>query len=189
MVTALIVVDVQNDFCEGGALAVEGGAAVATGVAALLSSTSYAVAVATADHHIEPHGHFADEPDYVDTWPVHCVADTSGAAFHSALTSAVFDAVFLKGRYEPAYSGFEGLARGVELDDWLKARSVDAVDIVGLATDHCVLATALDAVRLGYATTVRLDLVAGVAPDTTRVALQRMEDAGVVLTGSPSHPR
>ncbi len=184
MVTALIVVDVQNDFCEGGALAVEGGSAVALAVAELIATSPYAVTVATADHHIEPHGHFAAEPDYVDTWPVHCVAHTTGAALHAALASVAFDSVFLKGRYEPAYSGFEGLARGVDLDDWLRSREVDAVEIVGLATDHCVLATALDAVRLGYATTVHVDLVAGVAPDTTAAALERMQNAGVALTTS-----
>jgi nicotinamidase/pyrazinamidase len=184
MVTALIVVDVQNDFCEGGAMGVEGGSAVAHGVAELVATSPYAVTVATADHHVEPHGHFAEQPDFVTTWPPHCVADTPGAAFHPALDAVEFDAVFLKGRYEAAYSGFEGLSRGVELDDWLRSRDVDAVHIVGLATDHCVLATALDAARLGFATTVHLDLVAGVAPDTTAAALERMHAAGIALCTS-----
>jgi nicotinamidase/pyrazinamidase len=181
MMTALIVVDIQNDFCEGGALAVDGGAAVAAAVSQRLAAGGYEVAVATADHHIEPEGHFSSSPDFVDTWPVHCVAHTHGAAFHPSLDTAWLAAVFHKGRYEPAYSGFEGAANGVELDDWLCVRAIQAVEIVGLATDHCVLATALDAVRLGYVTTVRVDLVAGVAPASTEAALARMQDAGVLL--------
>ncbi|MFM2077697.1 MAG: hypothetical protein RJA49_1587 [Actinomycetota bacterium] len=181
MVTALIVVDVQNDFCEGGALAVDGGAAVAAAVTQRLGEGGFEVAVATADHHIEPLGHFSDSPDYVETWPEHCVADTPGAAFHPALDTASIAAVFRKGRYEAAYSGFEGVSNGVDLHQWLRIRAVEAVEIVGLATDHCVLATALDAVRLGYDTTVRLDLVAGVAPTTTEAALRRMREAGVRL--------
>jgi nicotinamidase/pyrazinamidase len=181
MVTALIVVDVQNDFCEGGALAVGGGAAVAAAVARRLDEDGFDVAVATADHHIEPLGHFAESPNFVDTWPEHCVADTPGAAFHPSLDTAQFAAVFRKGRYEAAYSGFEGVSNGVDLHQWLRIRAVEAVEIVGLATDHCVLATALDAMRLGYRTTVRLDLVAGVAPATTEAAIRQMEAAGVRL--------
>jgi nicotinamidase/pyrazinamidase len=181
MVTALIVVDIQNDFCEGGSLAVEGGAAVAAAVTQRFAEGGFDVAVATADHHIEPLGHFAPSPDYETTWPVHCVADTAGAAFHPSLDASKLAAVFLKGRYEAAYSGFEGAVNGVGLDEWLRVRAVDAVEIVGLATDHCVLATALDAVRHGYDTAVRLDLVAGVAPATTAAALQRMREAGVRL--------
>ena len=181
METAVIVVDVQNDFCEGGSLAVEGGAAVAGAVSRRLAEGGFRVAVATADHHIEPEGHFAESPNYVDTWPAHCVADTPGAEFHPALDTSPLAAVFRKGRFEAAYSGFEGESNGVTLDQWLREQGIEAVEIVGLATDHCVLATALDAVRLGYDTTVRLDLVAGVAATTTATALQRMTDEGVRL--------
>jgi nicotinamidase/pyrazinamidase len=181
MVTALIVVDIQNDFCEGGALAVDGGTAVAERVSSHIATGTFHLVVATADHHIEPLGHFSESPDFVDTWPVHCLAHSPGAAFHPALDGAEFAAVFHKGKYEPAYSGFEGSNKGVDLDEWLRVREVDAVEIVGLATDHCVLATALDAVRLGYDTTVRLDLVAGVAPATTAVALGRMREVGIRL--------
>ena len=181
MTRALIVVDVQNDFCEGGSLAVTGGAAVAASVAELLTSGGFDHVVATADQHIDPVGHFADEPDFVDTWPEHCVAGTHGAAFHEPLAADRFEAVFGKGAIEAAYSGFEGSADGIALHSWLSARGVDAVEIVGLATDHCIRATALDAARLGYDTTVRLDLVAGVMPDTTDAALAEMRAAGVHL--------
>jgi nicotinamidase/pyrazinamidase len=178
---ALIVVDIQNDFCEGGSLAVAGGAAVAEKVSRRIDDGGFTMVVATADHHIEPVGHFSATPDFVDTWPVHCVAHTSGAAFHPSLDASKFGAVFHKGAYEPAYSGFEGTHKGVGLHDWLCAHAVDGVEIVGLATDHCVLATALDAIRLGYDTSVRLDLVAGVHPDRTAAALTQMREIGVHL--------
>jgi nicotinamidase/pyrazinamidase len=181
MVTALIVVDVQNDFCEGGSLAVAGGAAVAAAISERLGAGGFELAVATVDHHIDPVGHFASAPDFVDTWPEHCVAGTPGAAFHPSLDTSRFAAVFRKGRFEPAYSGFEGSSDGVGLDEWLRGRAVDSLEIVGLATDHCVLATALDAVRLGYRATVGVDLVAGVATATTDAALARMQAAGVLL--------
>jgi nicotinamidase/pyrazinamidase len=181
MGTALIVVDVQNDFCEGGSLAVAGGVAVAERWTLRLSRCDFDFAVATADHHIEPLGHFSDEPDFVDTWPVHCVAGTHGAAFHRSLNTSRLGAVFLKGQHTAAYSGFEGSCDGLLLHEWLRARGIDAVEIGGLATDHCVRATALDAVRLGFRCTVRTDLIAGVAPHSTAAALLEMTQAGVLL--------
>jgi nicotinamidase/pyrazinamidase len=181
MVTALIVVDVQNDFCEGGSLAVEGGAAVADLWSRRLGQGDYQFAVATADHHVDPVGHFADEPDFVDTWPRHCEAGTRGAAFHRGLDTSHLDALFLKGQHTPAYSGFEGLCGSETLHEWLQTRGVDSLEIGGLATDHCVKATALDGVRLGYHVVVRTDLTAGVAPDTTAAALAEMAVAGVHL--------
>jgi nicotinamidase/pyrazinamidase len=130
---------------------------------------------------VDPGGHFADEPDFVDTWPRHCEAGTRGAAFHRGLDTSHLDALFLKGRHTAAYSGFEGLCGSDSLHDWLQARGVDSLEIGGLATDHCVRATALDAVRLGYHVVVRTDLIAGVAPDTTAAALIEMAAAGVQL--------
>ncbi len=188
MSRALIVVDVQNDFCEGGSLAVAGGGEVAAQVSGLVAAGGYDVVAATADHHIDPGAHFAAEPDFVDTWPAHCVAGTPGAEFHPALDTSGIDAVFRKGHHAAAYSGFQGIAAGAEgeqgLADWLRARGVDHVDVVGIATDHCVRATALDAVHLGFATTVLLDLTAGVAEPTTRAALAEMRQAGVRLEGA-----
>lgn len=182
MTRALIVVDVQNDFCEGGSLPVTGGNAVAAGVADLLRSSAargYAAIVATRDHHHDPGTHWSDEPDYVDTWPVHCAAGTDGAALHPALAEVAFDAVFLKGAHEAAYSGFEGSADGVRLAAWLRERGVTAVDVCGLATDHCVRATALDAVTEGFAVRLLDGLCAGVAPTTTAAALAELDEAGV----------
>jgi nicotinamidase/pyrazinamidase len=190
MPSALIIVDVQNDFCEGGSLAVVGGAAVAAGVSAHLARTAYDVVVATADHHVDPGAHFADEPDFVDSWPAHCVEGSPGAGFHPALDTSAVEAVFRKGAYAAAYSGFEGTsvgtdgAGGVGLETWLRERGVDRVDVCGIATDHCVVATAIDAVRAGFPTTVLLDLTAGVAPTTTRAALATLRSAGVALVGS-----
>ena len=174
MARALIVVDVQNDFCEGGSLAVGGGADVAYKIAEVLhdwqeagldpeAAQAYEFVVATRDHHISPGDHLDPQP---------------------------FDAVFSKGEYAAAYSGFEGRAQdGVPLADWLRDRGVDQVDVVGIATDHCVRATALDAARAGLRTRVLLDMTAGVDRTTTERALAAMRTAGVALEGAPVvHP-
>jgi nicotinamidase/pyrazinamidase len=194
MSRALIVVDVQNDFCEGGSLPVAGGADVAFSIAAVLrrlqdadpEEREYDHVVATRDHHVEPGEHFSANPDYVNSWPPHCVIGTVGAAFHPNLDPQPFDAVFDKGAYAAAYSGFEGKTHdGVPLAEWFRQHSVTSVDIVGIATDHCVRATALDAVAAGFATRVLLPMTAGVARPTTESALREMRNAGVVLEGDP----
>ncbi|MEU0698003.1 nicotinamidase [Streptomyces niveus] len=189
---ALIVVDVQNDFCEGGSLAVSGGADVAAAITDLIGRTTagYRHVVATRDHHIDPGDHFSARPDFVHSWPVHCVAGTEGVGFHPnfapAVASGSIDAVFDKGAYAAAYSGFEGAdENGVGLAEWLRAREVSEVDVVGVATDHCVRATALDAAREGFTTHVLLDLTAGVSKETTDRALTELREAGVHLTGKP----
>jgi len=183
MTSALIIADVQNDFCEGGSLPVVGGAAVAAAISAALAASpdAWDHVVATKDHHVDPGTHFADQPDYVDTWPPHCVAGTPGADFHPALDTDRIEAVFVKGEHEAAYSGFEGRSGGIGLAAWLKMRDVTRVDVVGLTTDHCVVSTALDAVREGFDTTVVLPLTAGVAPETTEAAIAQLEAAGVTL--------
>ncbi|MBT2449316.1 isochorismatase family protein [Streptomyces sp. ISL-43] len=192
---ALIVVDVQNDFCEGGSLAVAGGADVAAAITELIgqATAGYRHVVATRDHHIDPGSHFAHapaQPDYETSWPVHCVAGTEGVGFHPnfapAVASGAVAAVFDKGAYEAAYSGFEGAdENGRGLAEWLRDRHVTEVDVVGIATDHCVKATALDAARAGFRTHVLLDLTAGVAPHTTTQALAELREAGVELSGTP----
>jgi len=188
---ALIVVDVQNDFCEGGSLPVEGGARVASDISDLLhhwtrqdqEAPDYQVAVATRDHHIDPGEHFSKEPDYEHSWPRHCVVGSDGEAFHPNLDPQPFDAVFLKGEHAAAYSGFEGrTADGSTLTEWLRKHEVTHVDVCGIATDHCVRATALDAVRDGFATRLLTALCAGVAPDTTKRAVQEMAGAGVRIS-------
>ena len=187
---ALIVVDVQNDFCEGGSLAVDGGGDVARSITQLVGTDRaagrYDHVVATKDWHVDPGDHFADPdvgPNFVDTWPVHCVAESEGAAFHPDLRIAV-DEVFLKGRTTASYTGFDGGAsadESIRLGDWLKDAGVTEVDVVGLATDHCVRATALDAKANGFETTVLLGHCAGVAPETTDATLEELAGAGITL--------
>ena len=190
MARALIVVDVQNDFCEGGSLAVAGGAAVAAAITEHVRTAAgeYAHVVATRDHHIDPGHHFAEQPDYLETWPAHCVVGTGGVELHPSLDRAPVEAVFDKGEYAAAYSGFEARAGDVPLADWLRERGVDAVDVVGIATDHCVRATALDAVAEGFGTRVLLHLTAGVAEGTTEAALDQLRSAGVELEGTVHRP-
>jgi nicotinamidase/pyrazinamidase len=185
---ALLVVDVQNDFCEGGSLAIAGGAAVARAISEYLASPrseGYAHIVATQDYHVDPGAHFSAEPDFVASWPPHCVAGTPGAGFHPNLDTSRIEAVFRKGAHSAAYSGFEGAdADGVPLAAWLRDRGITAVDIAGLATDYCVRATATDAATAGFATRVLLPLTAGVAPGTVKAALDEMRTAGVELADS-----
>jgi nicotinamidase/pyrazinamidase len=185
---ALIIVDVQNDFCEGGSLAVAGGAGVAAAISETLAASPgrWAHVVATRDYHIDPGAHFSERPDYVDSWPAHCVVGTAGADFHPSLDTSAVEEVFHKGHHAAAYSGFEGKAsEGVDLETWLRSRSVTEVDVVGIATDHCVRATALDAAQAGFDTTVLLDLTAGVAAPTTEAALAQLRAAAVTLVGTP----
>ena len=190
---ALLVVDVQNDFCEGGSLAVAGGAATAAAITDFLASAGadqYEHIVATQDHHIDPGSHFAAEPDFTDSWPAHCVAGTLGAQFHPDLDTARFEELFRKGEYAAAYSGFEGRSgdvvagqAGTPLADWLASRLVTGVDIAGIATDYCVKMTAADAVRLGFDVRVLIDLTAGVGSTTTAEAVRHMRSLGVELVG------
>ncbi|YCH08263.1 isochorismatase family protein [Arthrobacter sp. alpha11c] len=208
MSRALIIVDVQNDFCEGGSLAVEGGAAVAGAITEYVDANQqhFDHIVATQDWHIEPGSHFSDEPDMVDSWPPHCRARTKGAELHEDLDPEYIQAYFRKGQYTAAYSGFEGVLApeddvpsgdlkagsavsevldedAIGLDDWLQSHDVEEVVVVGIATDYCVKATALDAVQAGYATTVVADLTAGIAEDLTET-FDEMEAAGVEVERS-----
>ena len=190
MQKALIIVDVQNDFCEGGVLSVEGGDAVATSITDLVgldrAEGRYGYVVASKDWHIDPGAHFAapgTDPDYATSWPVHCTAGTSGAAFSPKLDVAL-DEVFLKGQYGSGYSSFEGVAVSSEaesLRDWLAKRGVMAVDVVGIAIDYCVRATALDAAAAGFDTSVLVAHCMGVASETAAAALQEMASAGVTI--------
>jgi nicotinamidase/pyrazinamidase len=183
-----MIVDVQNDFCEGGSLAVAGGAATAAAISRHLAArgAEYARVIASRDYHIEPGAHFSADPDFTGTWPPHCVAGTKGSAFHPDFDTSRVDAVFSKGAYSAAYSAFEGTDEtGTPLADWLRGQGINELDVVGIATDFCVRATALDAVRLGFATRVLLDLTAGVSPESTRAALAEMRAAGAELVGEP----
>ncbi len=203
MSRALIIVDVQNDFCEGGTLAVEGGAAVAGAITEYVDANQqhFDHIVATQDWHVEPGDHFSEDPDMVDSWPPHCRARSKGAELHEDLDPEYIQAYFRKGQFTAAYSGFEGVLApeddvptgdlkagttvaevldedAIGLDDWLQSHDVEEVVVVGLATDYCVKATALDAVQAGYTTTVIAELTAGIAEDLTD-AYDEMEAAGV----------
>ena len=186
--TALLVVDVQPTFCEGGALGVEGGNDVAANVAGLLAGDhGYDLVVTTQDWHIDPGDHFSDEPDFVDTWPPHGVAGTAEAELHPALDAVVdrIDAGVRKGMHAAAYSGFEGVdGDGRTLNDLLSSAGVHEVDVVGIAFDHCVRATAMDAAANGYATTVIEGLSASVAPETEAAARTQLADAGIEVITS-----
>ncbi|MFC2392250.1 MAG: isochorismatase family protein [Rothia aeria] len=204
MAKALIIVDVQNDFCAGGALATDRGAKVAALISEYVEDNHhrYEAVVATQDWHIDPGAHFSDTPDFVDSWPVHCVANTEGAEIHPNLDTDYIEAYFRKGRYEAAYSGFEGLQApeesvmtgehepGATLDDegpktpladWLDEHEIQDVDIVGIATDYCVLATAKDAVDAGYETRVLIDLTAPVHENKLDEIIAEMEDEGITV--------
>jgi nicotinamidase/pyrazinamidase len=191
---ALVVVDVQQDFCEGGSLAVGGGNDVAVAVAEVVRERDYSFVVATQDWHVDPGDHFSETPDFVTTWPAHCRAGTPGAELHSELPLDRIDATFRKGEHAAAYSGFEGTTPSdskrqtdapVGLAAWLRDRGITEVDVVGIATDHCVRATALDAVAAGFRTRVLLGLTAGVAKASTDRALQELRAAGAELVGLP----
>jgi nicotinamidase/pyrazinamidase len=186
--TALLIVDVQRDFCEGGSLAVPGGAAVAGQIGNFLAGekgSRYGLLVATRDWHLEPGAHFAapdSEPDYRNSWPRHCVVGTTGADWHPDLRLPEGTVVISKGEREAAYSGFEGRDDGGRsLLDLLRDAGVEGVDIVGLATSYCVRATALDAVRHGFATRVLGGLGADVQTADTDATLAELEAAGVVV--------
>ncbi|MEX3504957.1 isochorismatase family protein [Corynebacterium sp. LK2510] len=186
MTTALVIVDVQGDFCPGGSLATAQGDEVANKIAQLLAnpdirSRFYSHIVATQDWHIDPGEHFSAEPDFVDSWPVHCVAGTEGAAIREPINTALIDAFFRKGEYSAAYSGFEGAADGVGLGDWLRERGVDAIDVCGIAIDHCVRATVLDGLKGGFAVRVLRDMCSPVDATRGELALAEMRDAGAEL--------
>jgi nicotinamidase/pyrazinamidase len=185
---ALVIVDVQNDFCEGGSLAVDGGIAVAERIAPYIAEhgADYTHLVATADWHIDPGNHWSKAPDFVHSWPVHCEVGTPGADFRTEVQPVIAQvaAVFRKGQYEAAYSGFEGATEdGVGMTNLLRDHGIDELDVAGLATDYCVRATALDAASAGFTTRVLTDLTAGVAPETTSRALDDFRAAGVTVVG------
>ncbi len=185
--TAFVAVDVQPGFCEGGDLPVAGGHEVARRIAAYLAEhgQDYDVVVATRDYHVDPGPHFGDPPDFRESWPVHCVAGTPEAELHPALAGARLDAVFDKGAYAAAYSGFEGASgEGEPLAEYLRRHDVSVVDVAGLATDYCVAATARDAVREGFRTRVLANLSAGVAPETTAAALDELRRLGAEVSTS-----
>jgi nicotinamidase/pyrazinamidase len=190
MTRALFIIDVQNDFTEGGSLGVDGGAAVAAGVTRLLEQhpDRYDHVFASRDWHDPDNdngGHISDHPDYVVTWPPHCIAGTPGAEYHPGLDTSRVDVHVKKGQGRPAYSIFEGVtADGTTVAAALDDLGVTEIDVAGIATDYCVRASALDAIAAGRAVRVLADLAAGVAADTSAAALVELEAAGAdIVTG------
>ncbi len=189
MPKALIVVDVQNDFCPGGSLAVDGGDEVAARITDHLAANEgvYDLVVATLDWHPSPSAepdfpHFSADPDFVDTWPAHCVAGTVGAELHPNLRLPDGAVIVRKGQDAAAYSGFEGHDEtGRSLSQLLRQHRIEEVDVVGLATDYCVAATASDARSNGLAVHVLLPATAGVAAESTAAAIERMGASGIAI--------
>jgi nicotinamidase/pyrazinamidase len=191
MARALLVIDVQNDFCEGGALAVEGGAQVARKISSYLETANYDLVVASRDWHDADStnsGHFAEagsEPNYTTTWPVHCVADTEGANYHPNLFTAKIDVDIYKGQGQNGYSIFEGVTKqGQSFADLLDSKAITEVDVVGIATDHCVLASATDSKKHGLTVRVISSLTAGVSAESTEKAIDQMIDDGIEVLAS-----
>ena len=200
MIKALIIVDVQPTFCEGGELGVEGGNAVAERIVEYVEThrNEYSYVATTQDWHVEPGRHWSDDPDYVDTWPVHGKAGTANAGLHPAIAALGIGHHFKKGQYSPSYSGFEGLedntdriptreevaadlTAGRTLANALEAAGITRVDVVGLAESHCVKETALDARKLGYETHVIEELTEPVSEELGVDARRQMREAGVIL--------
>lgn len=187
MSKALFIVDVQNDFTEGGALGVDGGDAVAARISSYLvtHAEEYEIIVASRDWHHPDHdngGHFHPEPDFVDTWPVHCVSGTEGAEYDPALDTGAVTHHVKKGMGEPAYSLFEGITDdGLKVSELLTSHGVLEVDVVGLATDYCVRASALDAIAHGRRVRILTDMIAGVAATSSDAALAELAYAGAEL--------
>ena len=184
MSNALLVIDVQNDFCEGGALAVTGGARVAAEISGFLenSSNEYDYVIASRDWH-DPNsnngGHFSETPDFIDSWPVHCVAESYGAEYHENFKTADVDFHIRKGQGKPSYSIFEGTTElGLSFQQLLEDLDVKSVTVVGLATDYCVLQSSLDAKKHGLEVRILKDLVAGVAVESSKKAFDELAAAG-----------
>lgn len=184
---ALVIIDEQNDFVEGGNLAVEGGREVVRETVRLLEDVSpYKVVITTQDWHIEPGEHFSEDPDFVDSWPVHCVADEFGSelveGLPEALESLEIPVVSIKkGMYEDAYSGFQGVADGKTLEEVLREYDVQTLDIVGIAFNYCVAETAIDGRELGYDVNVIEEFTATIPNEIVEPKREEMLEAGVKI--------
>lgn len=193
MSRALFVIDVQNDFCEGGALACQGGAQVASSITKYLqgNKSNYDKVIASRDWHTPDSangGHFPAagiEPDYVNTWPLHCIAGTPGADYHPNLDSSLVDIHIKKGQDQPGYSIFDGVTEsGEKIQDLISRLGITEVDVVGIATDYCVRASALDAKHFGLDVRVITSLTAGVSAASTEAAIDELVDAGVRVSAT-----
>jgi nicotinamidase/pyrazinamidase len=188
MRNALLVVDVQIDFVEGGSLGVKGGMQTAAMIARHVRhfKNEYQFVVASRDYHESAPDHISATPDFVNTWPPHCMVGTPGAAFVPTIQNLVreklIQTVVTKGRNAAAYSAFDGVdARGHPLLEVLKENRVDHIDVCGIATDYCVRASALDARKNEFQVRVLVNLCAAVNEATGVQALEEMKAAGCQL--------
>jgi nicotinamidase/pyrazinamidase len=188
MRNALLAIDLQADFVQGGSLPVPNGMPVCAMIARHIRhfKMEYQFVVASRDYHEDPADHFSETPDFVNTWPAHCVIGTPGCAFVPPIANLVreklIQTIVNKGRHAAAYSAFEGLdARGHDLLNVLKEERIDHIDICGLATDYCVRATALDARRNAFQVRVLVNLCGAVNEATGLQALEEMKAAGCQL--------
>lgn len=193
MAKALFVIDVQNDFCEGGALACQGGAIVAKKITDYLNQNPerYDFVIASRDWHTKDDsndGHFPEqgqEPDFVNNWPLHCIAETAGADYHENLDAELIDIHIKKGQGKNGYSIFDGTTdEGENFQELLGRLQVSEVDVVGIATDYCVRASAIDANKLGLKVSVITSLTAGVADQSVERAIDEMVDLGITVTAT-----
>lgn len=178
MAEALVIVDFQNDFTPGGALAVAEGDRIAERLNELAADPRFELVIATRDWHPEDHGSFVEQGG---TWPVHCVQDTEGAELNAALDRSRLDIVLDKGQ-DPGTEGYSGFD-GTQLEQLLRERGIERLTVVGLATDYCVKHTALDALAAGFEVSVDRDAVRGVEvePGDSERALDEMREAGATL--------
>lgn len=188
MTRALLVIDVQVDFCEGGALGCDGGAQAASDITKHIKKNrdTYDFVIASRDWHTpnsENGGHFPPagrEPDFVNDWPLHCIAGEKGAEYHPNLDASLIDIHIKKGQGAHGYSIFDGIDEdGTSFEEVLKQHNITEVDVVGIATDYCVRASSLDANQAGLNVRVITSLTAGVNPRSTEAAIDEMVDAGV----------
>ena len=194
MAKALFVIDVQVDFCEGGALACEGGARAAAKITEYLRENPgrYDFVIASRDWHTPNSsngGHFPPEgvqPDFVNHWPLHCIAGEPGAEYHEALDTSLIDIHIKKGQGAHGYSIFEGTSEtGESIQSVLSRLEIEEVDVVGIATDYCVRASSLDALTAGLKVRVITSLTAGVSASSTESAIDEMVDAGASVVAIP----
>lgn len=191
MTRALLVIDVQVDFCEGGALACSGGAAVAKAITSHIAShrSHYDHVIASRDWHTPNSlnsGHFPPAgvaPDFVSTWPLHCIAGEQGAQYHENLDAALIDLHIKKGQDANGYSIFDGTDdSGRSFEALVRDLGITQVDVVGIATDYCVRASSLDAKKHGLSVRVITSLTAGVDAKSTETAIDEMVDIGIEVT-------
>lgn len=195
---ALLLIDMQVDFCEGGSLAVKGGDNLAMRLARYVQNiegrhqltsgnSGYTTLIASRDAHIDPLEHFSDKPDFQNSWPIHCKQGSPGFEFHPALRDLPFDACFDKGAYSAGYSAFEGSTKdSLSLADWLRLKGISQLDLAGIALEHCVKATALDALKLGFETNLLCDYCLAINPSKADMVYEYLSLAGAGLIRAES---